>query len=77
VAWAAILFGVARAGIGFFVGSLDLEAERAAAASRYLGSVAPGEAIEQGLFVFVFGVVFGVFVSIARSLSERNMVDEE
>ncbi|WP_333815807.1 hypothetical protein [Tabrizicola sp.] len=72
VAWLALIMGVLRAAIGSFVASIDDPASRAAAASRYLGSATSGEAIDQGIKVFLFGLVLGILVKIARSLSEKK-----
>lgn len=72
VAWLALIMGVLRAAIGLFVASIDDPASRAAAASRYLGSATSGEAIDQGIKVFLFGLVLGILVKIGRSLSERK-----
>lgn len=71
-AWLAMVFGVLRAAVGLFVASIDDPASRAAAASRYLGSATSGEAIDQGIKVFLFGLVLGVLVKIGRSMSARN-----
>lgn len=72
VASLAMVLGVLRAAIGFFVASIDDPASRAAAASRYLGSATSGEAIDDGIKIFLFGLVLGILVKIARSLSERK-----
>jgi hypothetical protein len=72
VAWLALIFGALRVGVGLFVASMDDPTSRAAAASRYLGSSTSGEAIDQGIKVFLFGVVLGILVKIGRSLSKRN-----
>jgi hypothetical protein len=72
IAWLALVLGVLRAAMGLFVASLDDPTSRAAAASRYLGSATSGEAIDQGIMVFLFGLVLGILVKIGRSLSERK-----
>ena len=72
VAWLALVLGVLRAAMGLFVASFDDPASRAAAASRYLVSATSGEAIDQGIKVFLFGLVLGILVKIGRSLSERK-----
>lgn len=72
VARLALVLGLLRAGMGLFVALIDDPASRAAAASRYLGSVTSGEAIDQGIKVFLFGLVLGILVKIGRSLSEKK-----
>ena len=72
VAWLALIFGVMRAGMGFFVASGDDAQSRAFMTARYLGSTTSGEAIDQGLMVALFGLVLGILVKIGRSLSHRG-----
>lgn len=72
VAWLALVLGVLRAAMGFFVASLDDPASRAEAASRYLGSATSGEAIDHGIKVFLFGLVLGILVKIGRSMPARK-----
>jgi len=72
VAWLAIVLGVLRTAMGFIVATIDDPTSRAAAASHYLGSVTSGEAIDQGIKVFLFGLVLGILVKIGRSLPERK-----
>lgn len=71
VAWISLILGVGRAGVGFYVGSLDQGSERTAAAARYLGSASSGQAVQEGIFLFGFGVVLGVLVRIGRSRAQR------
>jgi len=72
VAWLALLLGVIRIAVGLLVASQDDPVARAAAASRYLGSATSGEAIDQGIMVFLFGLVLGILVKIGRTSSKRN-----
>lgn len=72
VAWLALIIGVLRVSMGIFVANFDDPASRAAAASRYLGSATGGEAIDQGIKVFLFGLVLGILVKIGRSLSQKK-----
>lgn len=72
VAWLAMIFGILRVAMGFFVAFIDDPAQRAAAASRYLGSGTSGDAIDRGIELFIFGLVLGILVNIGRSLSERK-----
>ncbi|MBY5973680.1 hypothetical protein KUV28_15080 [Ferrimonas balearica] len=72
VAWLALALGVLRTAMGFFVASIDDPASRTAAASRYLGSATSGEAIDQGIKIFVFGLALGILVKIGRSMSARK-----
>lgn len=72
VAWLAMILGLLRVAMGFSVAFIGDPAERAAAASRYLGSGTSGDAIDRGIEVFLFGLVLGILVNIGRSLSERK-----
>lgn len=72
VAWLALILGVLRAAMGLLVASLDDPASRAATSSLYLGSATSGEAIDQGIKAFLFGLVLAILVKIGRSLSERK-----
>ena len=70
IAWLALIIGGLRFAAGIYVASIDDAAMRAAYAKRYLGSTAAmTEGIDQGLLVFVFGVVLGILVKIGRSVS--------
>ncbi len=71
-AWLAMVLGALRTATGLFVASFDDPASRAAAASRYLGSATSGEAIDQGIKVFLFGLVLGILVKIGRSMAPRK-----
>jgi hypothetical protein len=72
IARLAMIFGGLRVAMGFIVASVDDPASRAAAASRYLGSATGGEAIDQGIMTFLFGLVLGILVKIGRSLEQRQ-----
>lgn len=69
VAWAAVILGAFRVFTGFSVASIEDPENRAFWAARYLGSASSGEAIDQGIIAFVFGVVLGVLVKIGRGVS--------
>ncbi|MGY4748470.1 hypothetical protein ACVNHC_01250 [Pannonibacter sp. Q-1] len=70
VAWLALVLGGVKVIVGFFVASVDDPMSRAELAARYLGSRATGEAIDQGIYIFLFGVVLGVLVKIGRLLQD-------
>ena len=72
IAWLTMIYGGLRIGVGFFVASIDDPAARASAAARYLGSGTSGEAIDQGIMVFLFGLVLGILVKIGRSVSSQK-----
>lgn len=72
IASLALMFGTFKIGLGFFVGSVDDAEARAGMAARYLGSASSGEAIDQGVTVFVFGVILGILVEIGRSVSRLS-----
>lgn len=72
IAWLSLIVGAVRFGAGLYIVSIENAEVRASLANRYLGSVeALTEGFDQGLLLFVFGVVLGVLVEIARSL-RRN-----
>jgi hypothetical protein len=68
VSWLAVVLGAMRMAMGYFIASQNEAETRVAMAARYLGSKTSGEAIDQGLFVFIFGVTLGVLVQIARGV---------
>ena len=71
IAWLAIMFGAARIALALFViqmGDPDL-------VSRYIGSGATGQAIDQGLYILIFGIVIGVLTDISRSVRDPNHAD--
>ncbi|MBD9541732.1 hypothetical protein IB276_20005 [Ensifer sp. ENS04] len=58
--------GLLRVAIGFFVafGAADMESNRIAA-SRYLGAVTSGEAINEGMIGVLLAVALGVLCEIS------------
>jgi hypothetical protein len=66
VAWVIIVFGLFRAATGFFIASRFSGEDYAFATKRYLGSTTTGEAIDQGLVIFVVGLVIGLLAKIAN-----------
>ncbi|WP_372425341.1 hypothetical protein [Salinarimonas chemoclinalis] len=72
IAWLAMVFGAIRITIGLFVASIGDAAERAAAAAYRLGSRSSGEAIDQGIMVFVFGVALGLLAEIAKAVKQKQ-----
>lgn len=72
IAWAMVVLGFMRFVMGWYV-ALAFDGDRMFAASRrYLGAVSSGEAIDQGLFTFIAGVVLGLLVQIAQSSVQRH-----
>jgi len=71
IAWIALTFGAVRVGMGFFVASFDDPAQRAAAASRYLGSAGSGESINQGVYTILIAICIGILSSIGIALNDR------
>jgi len=69
VAYLAVALGALRIGLGFYV-ALNTEtlAANAELSARYLAAASSGEAINEGLRLFVFGVFAGVAVEISTSL---------
>lgn len=67
-AWLAFVGGALRVASGLLVAQSE---NYEAIARRYLGSKTPGEAIDQGLMVLIFGICLGVLVEISRSLQRR------
>ncbi len=65
VAWLAFVGGALRMASGLLVARSE---NYEALARRYLGSKTPGEAIDQGVMVLIFGICLGVLVEISRSL---------
>lgn len=68
VAWLALIFGGARIAIAVFV----IESGDPSLASRYLGSGAPGQAIDEGFYALIFGILVGVLTDISRTLAEKR-----
>lgn len=65
VAWLTLVLGALRAGLGLHVGMSE---NYEAMATRYLGSSSPGEAIDKGLLMLVFGICLGILTEISHSL---------
>lgn len=64
-AWAALVLGVSRIGMGLLMATSP---DRKEAIAMYLGNATIGDAINQGTMVLVFGVVLGVLTEISSSL---------
>ena len=67
IAWLLIVCGVVRTAMGFFVAFSFSADGNAAAATRYLAASNSGEAINEGMVVFVVGIVIGLLVRIAKN----------
>ena len=66
VAWATVIFGLFRFAAGMFV-ALVFEGDSMFAASRrYLAAADSGEAIGEGIMIFLAGITLGVVVEIAK-----------
>jgi len=61
----AILFGVLRIAMAVMV---LFSGDPVGAASAFLGSKSTGQAIDQGIYTIVFGILVGVLTDISRSL---------
>lgn len=68
VSWLAVVVGGMQLAMGFFVASQAEAETRVTMAARYLGAKTSGEAIDQSIMVFIFGVTLGVLVQIARGV---------
>lgn len=67
IAWALTLFGALKVALGFFFAANTVTLEdNAAAAERYLAAANTGEAINEGIMMFIIGVVIGLLVKIAK-----------
>lgn len=65
IAWLAFAVGALRMLMAFSIAQSE---DYAVQARRYLGSKTPGEAIDQGLMVLLFGIGLGILVEISRSV---------
>lgn len=65
----ALVFGVFRLSIGFYVASIEPIEAREAARARYIGSRSTGQAIDQGMYVILFATALGTLAAIARKRS--------
>lgn len=65
IALLAIVLGLMRAGIGVYVASIEPREARMAATARYIGSKSSGQAIDQGIYMILFGVCLGTLAGIA------------
>lgn len=65
VAWLAFVFGALRVGLAIHIGMSD---NYHAMAKRYLGTSNPGEAIDKGSLMLVFGICLGILTEISRSV---------
>ena len=68
VAWLALTFGIARIAIALIV----IQSGDPSLVPRYLGSGTTGQAIDQGFYVLIFGIVLGVLTDISRSLANKS-----
>lgn len=68
VAWLALFFGAARIALALFVA----QSGDPSLVPRYLGSGTTGQAIDQGLYVLIFGIVIGVLTDVSRSLARKR-----
>ncbi len=69
VAWMAIILGGLRIATAILVLMTD---DPSAAAPMLLGSKSTGQAIDQGIYAIIFGVVVGVLTDISRSVSKPS-----
>ena len=67
VAWVAVVVGLLRIAMGFFVATAFTGEDYIAASRRYLGSSTSGEAIDEGIVLFVIGIAFGLLVRVAKN----------
>lgn len=65
VAWLAFVFGTFRVGLAVHIGMSE---NYEAMSIRYLGSSNPGEAIDKGFLMLVFGICLGILTEISRSV---------
>ena len=68
VAWLAIIFGLLRSAIALFV----VQSGDPSLAARYLGGGTTGGAMDQGIYVIIFGVVVGVLTDISQSVANTT-----
>tara|TARA_R110002126_G_scaffold165178_1_gene313023 strand:- start:825 stop:1064 length:240 start_codon:yes stop_codon:yes gene_type:complete len=67
VAWLATIGGALKFAIGFFIAS-SLDRETMIAASKhYFNAANSGEIINESIPVFLFGIVIGILVHIAKN----------
>jgi hypothetical protein len=68
VAWLALIFGTARIAMAVLV----VQSGDSSLVPRYLGSGTTGQAIDQGVYVLIFGIVIGVLTDVSRSLAGKR-----
>lgn len=72
IAWFCTIWGIVKMAIGFFLAYLSETPEQiAAAAKHYLATATTGEAINEGMYMMVFGVLSGVIVQIAKNTNKE------
>lgn len=71
IAWLAILSGGTRVAIALFV----IQAGDPDFMPRYLGSGTTGQAIDQGLYILIFGIAIGILTDISRSVAGHKNQD--
>ena len=69
VAWLMIVSGTVKTAMGYFVAFNFDQEQNAAAARRYLAAANSGEAINEGMIIFVAGVAVGLLAKIAKKRS--------
>ncbi|SLN27765.1 hypothetical protein ROA7450_01130 [Roseovarius albus] len=67
IAWLLLAFGTLKIAMGFYVAIKFSGEENAFYAQRYLAAPNSGEAINEGMIVFVVGLVIGLLVKMAKN----------
>ena len=63
-----LILGVLRLSLGFYVAlAFETHEGMIAASKRYLGTSTSGEAIDQGIYMIIAGVVIGLLTRIAKN----------
>ena len=71
LAWILLVMGVARAGMGYYVASVDDSVERAKATADYLVSGTSGQAIDKGLLLVLVAIALGILSEIGTATHRR------
>lgn len=72
IAWFCTVLGGLKTALGFFFAyATETPEQMRAAAREYLAAATTGEAINEGMYMMVFGVMAGVLVQIAKNTKKE------
>lgn len=72
IAWLATIGGLAKMALSYWLAySTETHEEMVAVSKRYLATETTGEAINESTLLFVFGILVGLLVHIAKNMKAQ------